>query len=389
MAIEGAPEVMEEVRAAVTHGYFSLARGGLEVGGLLFGRRDGGTLRIEGSRPILCQHAYGPAFTLSDSDLAGLAQLLEESSRDPELRGLEPVGWYLSHARSGLELSDRDLEVHNRWFPEAWQVALVLRPERTTPTRAAFYVRDAQGPPRQLPEFVVEPRAGLRQTILATPAVPHVEPRQEAPAPPEQAAAPPAPVAAEGPPPAFELPIPSFLQGPAPAPGPGRRWWLLFSLAWSVAAGSSAFALRDYWLPKPPAALQVALQDAGGQLAIQWNQEAPAIREAEGGVLEIQDGDRKRVLKMSAQDLRGASVVVGRQSGRVTVRLEAKLPRGRTAEGRALFEGEPVQNEVAIEKDRLAAELERLQKDFSSQKQRNLELEAVVAALRKRLAAKP
>jgi hypothetical protein len=132
---------------------------------------------------------------------------------------------------------------------------------------------------------------------------------------------------------------------------------LLFALAWSVAGLSWAFALRNYWLPQSPAALQVALQDIGGQLAIQWNKEAQAIQEAEGGVLEIQDGDRKRVLKMSGPDIRGASIVVSRQSGRVTVRLEAKLPRGRTAEGRALFEGEPVQRDPANERERLDAEL--------------------------------
>ncbi len=400
LAIEGAPEVMEEVRAAVTHGYFSLARGGLEVGGLLLGRRDGGTLHIAASRPILCQHAYGPTFTLSDSDLAGLAKLLEASSREPELKGLVPVGWYHSHTRGDLELSDRDLEVHNRWFPEAWQVALVLRPERMRPTRAAFYVRDAQGLPRQEPEFVVEPLAVMRRTTRATPAVPRVEPRQEAPAPPGPAAAPPttppAPVAAEGPPPAIELPLPSFAQNPVHAAGPSRRWWLLFALAWSVAGVSWAFALRNYWLPQSPAALQVALQDVGGQLAIQWDKEAPAIQEAEGGVLEIQDGDRKRVLKMSGPDIRGASVVVSRQSGRVTVRLEAKLPRGRTAEGRALFEGEPVQREPAFdavqagnERKRLEAEVEQIQTDLSSQKRRNRELEAANAALRKRLAGGP
>lgn len=379
MAIESAPEVMEEVRAAVVHGYFSLARVGLEVGGLLLGRRDGGTLHIAAARPILCQHAYGPAFTLSESDLAGLAELLEAPSREPELKGLVPLGWYHSHTRGGLELSDRDLEIHNRWFPEAWQVALVLRPERMRPTRAAFHVRDAQGLPRQAPEFVVEPLAGLHRVILETPAVPRVEPRQEAPAPSEPAVAPPA----------VEVALPAFLQSPAPAAAPRRWWWLLFALAWFVAAVSCAFALRDYWLPKPPATLQVALQDMGGQLAIQWNKEAPAIQEAEGGVLEIQDGDRKRVLKMSGPDMRGASIVVSRQSGRVSVRLEAKLPRGRTAEGRAQFEGEPVQDPPASGRERLDAELERFQRDLSGQQPRNRELEAAIAALRKRLAEGP
>jgi hypothetical protein len=46
VAIEGPPEVMEEVRAAVIWGYVRLAHGGLEVGGLLLGRMDGGTLHI-------------------------------------------------------------------------------------------------------------------------------------------------------------------------------------------------------------------------------------------------------------------------------------------------------------------------------------------------------
>jgi proteasome lid subunit RPN8/RPN11 len=154
LAIECTPEVMEQVRAAVVDGYYRLVRGGLEVGGLLLGRRDGETLHVTASRPIPCQHAYGPTFTLSDSDLEGLEKLLEASSSEPGLTGLVPVGWYHSHTRSDLELSGRDLEVHNRWFPEVWQVALVLRPERMRPTRAAFYVPDAQGVLRQEPEFV-------------------------------------------------------------------------------------------------------------------------------------------------------------------------------------------------------------------------------------------
>jgi proteasome lid subunit RPN8/RPN11 len=380
---------MEAVRAAVIDGYFRLVRGGLEVGGLLLGRRDGETLHVAASLPIPCQYAYGPTFNLSASELAELSKMMEASSREPKLKGLVPVGWYHSHTRSDLELSKRDLEFHNRWFPEVWQVALVLRPEWKQPTRAAFYVRNAEGLLRQEPEFVVEPLAGLRRTNFATPAVPCVEPRQEAYAPAEPATPPPAAVAAGAPRPTVELPLPPFTQSPVPAAGPSRRWWLLFALAWCVAGVSSAFALRNYWLPKSPAALQVALQDMGGQLAIQWNKETPAIQEAEGGVLEIQDGDRKRVLKMSGPDLRGASVVVSRQSGRVTVRLEAQLPRGRTAEGSARFEGEPVQSgpafetgKAANERERLEAEVERLRTDLSSQKQRNRELEAAIAAQR-------
>ena len=38
--IEFSPDVMEAVRAAVVEGYYKLARGGVEVGGVLFGRRN-------------------------------------------------------------------------------------------------------------------------------------------------------------------------------------------------------------------------------------------------------------------------------------------------------------------------------------------------------------
>jgi len=66
-------------------------------------------------------------------------------------------------------------------------------------------------------------------------------------------------------------------------------WWWLFAVAWSVAGVSSAIAIRNYWFPKSPAALHVALQDMDGQLAVQWNSAVQAIQEAEGGVLEIQE----------------------------------------------------------------------------------------------------
>ncbi len=124
---------------------------------------------------------------------------------------------------------------------------------------------------------------------------------------------------------------------------------MLFAAAWYLAGVTSTVAFRNYWLPKPPAALQISLQDVGGQLAVQWNKEVEAIREAEGGVLEIQDGDRKLVLKMSGPELRGTDVVISRQSGRVTARLKVQLPRGRTAEGWAMFEGEPVQRGPALD----------------------------------------
>ena len=59
--------------------------------------------------------------------------------------GLRPVGWYHSHTRSEIFFSDADLEIHKHFFPEPWQVALVMKPHTFQPTRAGFFFREADG----------------------------------------------------------------------------------------------------------------------------------------------------------------------------------------------------------------------------------------------------
>ena len=55
------------------------------------------------------------------------------------------MGWYHSHTRSEIFLSDADLEIHRRFFPEPWQVALVMKPHTFQPTRIGFFFREADG----------------------------------------------------------------------------------------------------------------------------------------------------------------------------------------------------------------------------------------------------
>jgi proteasome lid subunit RPN8/RPN11 len=244
--IEFTADAMESVRAAVVGGYYKLARGGVEVGGVLFGRRNEHGVRIAAARPIACQYAYGPSFVLSEGDRAGLASLLERSAGEPALEGLVPVGWYHSHTRSGFDLSEQDLDICARYFSEAWQVALVVCPERHGPTRGTFHVQAQDGSPRAEPAFVLEP---------------HATPRRTPPAP----AAPPAPVE----PPLPETVAPETLpeqSAPLPAeivitaPRSSRMYWVLFAVAWCIAAASAIFAFRSYWMPQSPASAREDLR---------------------------------------------------------------------------------------------------------------------------------
>jgi proteasome lid subunit RPN8/RPN11 len=140
--IEYSARVLDDIRLAVVDAFFSLPKGGVEIGGVLLGTYAEGRLSIIDFLPMDCEHASGPSFTLSNNDRAKLADLLKKAPNGPNCR---PVGWYHSHTRSEILFSDADQSVHDWFFPEPWQVALVLKPHPFQPTRAGFFFREATG----------------------------------------------------------------------------------------------------------------------------------------------------------------------------------------------------------------------------------------------------
>src|SRR5215475_345259 len=110
--IEYLPKVLDDIRLAVVDAFFSLPRGGAEIGGVLLGRHDRGRVLITDSVALECEHAFGPSFTLSKPDLARLGELLASLRKHPA--GVV-VGWYHSHTRSEIFLNDADQEIHKRF----------------------------------------------------------------------------------------------------------------------------------------------------------------------------------------------------------------------------------------------------------------------------------
>lgn len=137
--------VINEIRILTVEAFYSVPRGGVEIGGVFFGDREENVLRIRDYRPISCQYATGPSFTLSIKDQLGLSGLLEAASSDPALQGMETLGWYHSHTRSEIFLSPADLQLYSEFFPERWQIAMVVRPANLQPTRAGFFFRNHSG----------------------------------------------------------------------------------------------------------------------------------------------------------------------------------------------------------------------------------------------------
>jgi proteasome lid subunit RPN8/RPN11 len=114
-----------------------------EVGGVLIGLwradRTTGEQYIVADAALPARHTrQGSAFlTFTQDTLVAFQQ--EQEERYP---GKRIVGWFHTHPRMGVFLSDYDLWLHTHFFPEPWQVALVIEPHGQT---GGFFVRTEDG----------------------------------------------------------------------------------------------------------------------------------------------------------------------------------------------------------------------------------------------------
>ena len=140
--IEYSKAVLEEIRLIAVEGYHRVPHGGVETGGILFGLQIKNGVRIKAWRPIECEYAKGPSFLLTEAEEARLAERLKSWREDSELARLVPVGWYRAHTRSEILLSEGDQSFYDRFFPQAWQVGLIVRPGGFAPRgRDSFFAR--------------------------------------------------------------------------------------------------------------------------------------------------------------------------------------------------------------------------------------------------------
>jgi proteasome lid subunit RPN8/RPN11 len=377
----------------VVDAFYSLPRGGAEIGGLLLGRFADGRLRITGYAPMACEHATGPSFTLSANDFERLAGQLAEARGGPAER--QPVGWYHSHTRSGVFLSDADQELHRHFFPEAWQVALVLRPHTLRPTMAGFFFREPDGSIRgeaSYAEFALAPRTAQKVPSGEAPAAPAAQPayrrrrfEREGPVIDVTAASENAGAAAEAAPepePAPPVPLPDFLQTQPPVSH--RRAWALLLAVLAAGGGAAGFATREWWLPGIAAfagssgaaaiePLAINAIDLSGQLQIRWR--GASIPQGAEGQLEIADSSSARqVIRLDSPHLRAGLFTYARQGQRVDVVLAVRHPDGRQAREATAFLGAPPPL-TPNEREQAARRAAGLQSDLDAQKRRALELE--------------
>ncbi len=311
--------VLETIRQEAGEGRSRLSHGGLEIGGILLGRRSDRSIEILGSLPIECEHKLGPLFILSTAD----EKALDTTLASGKLGALQPVGLYVSHSRSGFAVAETDSKILDRLTSGPWQLVVVVMPAKFGPSRAGFFIRGSVDR-----SFVCAHEVQLSH-------MEHPVPATSAPA-----AAPAA------------MPDSVAIATPAPSPDPVngqihplqrllslvvkvkpllakvKRHWRLSQ--WNMAVSLTLLLLfvsiGGLWVRARGVrtiSVPMHVSDLGANLRIEWDPAQKAIRSASRATLEIRDGQKGPVaIPVTRNDLDSGGVLYVPHSDNIEVRLK-------------------------------------------------------------------
>jgi hypothetical protein len=320
--VEYSPAVLEEVRRLAVDGFMAFGHGGLEVGGVLYGARDGNRLSVLASAELSCEHAFGPGFVLSGNDRNALARLLEP------LAGLQPVGWYRAHTRRGLDLDASDRDLFDQFLVMKKTIGLVLKPTHRGPSPAALYLRETTGDilPSAPREFTIEPLPRQAGGPAESEADADTEASMALAIAGEREAA--VVVVSEE---AVEKGIVRIGEprGVTKWPSTLSRRRPQRTIVAAAVLGFAASAI--YYWSRPPRNLALeAYAIAPGQVRIEWNHRSLPVLDGASAVLQIRDGESVVTIPLDENQLRSSSLTYTESSGHITVRLRVE-PRRRSA----------------------------------------------------------
>lgn len=413
IAIEYSLMALEEIRQEINQGQQKVVRGSLESGGILYGTRDGHTIRITTIRPIECEHEQGPQFVLSSTDRSALAEQLTRQQSARGLEGLVCLGWFVCHTGGEIALTDHDRDVFSSFFRDPWQVTLVVRPGRGRSMRAGFFVWETDGSVKagesyqefDFPDRLADVIGHLRRERPPAETRMGPGPRRGGPmlmpSRPEGGLVPPPqapeqqyqPQQYQSQPQSHQATLEeAFGLNEAPEPRIGHRW-LWVSAIVLLAAAVGLFAWNYYGkLAPPPAPIDLVVVDRDGQLEIGWDSRSDAVLNAASGTLSIVDGRVIRNLPLTPEELQRGNYTYARESGDVEVELVIDNADGGQAREASRFLGRPpvpqqneLMDELEARRTELEAEVQRLERENATQAQRIRQLERTLTVLQTRL----
>ena len=114
----------------------------VEVGGVLIGQwcmdeQDEQFIIVKHALPARHVRQGSVYLTFTQETLVDLHDQI-----DKRFEGEKIIGWFHTHPRMGVFLSHYDTFLHRNFFPEPWQVALVVEPFSSI---AGFFIRQTDG----------------------------------------------------------------------------------------------------------------------------------------------------------------------------------------------------------------------------------------------------
>ena len=375
-------DVIDRMSAEVMRGFGSVPKRGAEVGGVLLGRVDTTgklTIHVHDFVIVPCDYRRGPSYQLTSADTQLFSDAVAKATQGTAA-DLRPVGYFRSHTRDGMGLTEDDLQLFSNFFADPTSVILLVRPFATKVSQAGFFFEE-NGQIRSDATYLTFP---FRRRELGGGAIGENR-RQGAETPVELGS---------GLPPAVDAPLSDFTAGnglrpealvPAGNSIENRR---LFGNAEESAPGFDAgafsreplvaaqtvgfgsgpnFANPNFanteasqkikkswvWLPlssiflmlgvlvgfliaitiKQPHtavplsayALSLAVQQDTDSVHVTWDRGALPVAIATRGILHIQDGDFYKAVELKQADLQTGSVIIRNVGSNVTLRLEVFL----------------------------------------------------------------
>jgi hypothetical protein len=329
-------ETLDRLEAEILRGFGAIPNRGAEVGGVLLGAVEDGAapdgrtvVRIRDFEPVGCSYKNGPKYTLDEGESRTFQETCEHWKSHPS-RALEAVGYYRSHTREESRLDAEDVTRMNRFFPQWEAVALLVRAFAGKPSVGGFFVREDGAFPSATPlEFPfrrkeltgIEPAP--RQSVFERPAATSAP---EAGSEPQESAGVERMIRRHGPPgtatPAAEPDLESASKFRA-------SWvWLPLSFVFLLLGVFLGFQLALGLGPRGAASaagtdfsLGLTVTRAEDNLSVRWNRSAPAIRSAQKGLLEIEDGGYAKPVDLDQAHLQNGSIIYRHSSNTVRFRL--------------------------------------------------------------------
>jgi hypothetical protein len=289
------------------------------------------------------------------------------------------------------------MEIHKRFFPEPWQIAVVMKPHTFEPARIGFFFHERDGRMRTEAAYeelvlAAQPMGQVVRGVPTAPVARQTNGRQSGGVEVQVTAQPvvEALQAAVALPAAPEPAVPQSLMD---EPAPRRRWWTAAVVGGviTIRAIGGVLRTREVWMSRPMSAMRteqpgsapapsmgLRTADFDGQLQIAWDRSSPAVRQGAAGLLEIADGGGPlpRSIPLDLAHLQTGTFTYARQSEKVDVKLIVRRTDGQELREATTFLGKlperkaPAEDDTARrQREELAERTRKLEKDLQTMRE--------------------